>query len=150
MKQIEKLNKFLLSGLNRAKLRGARGVGKSYFLALFTFHLRIKNLHDSTLKRRILYINDPAKYFDNFNEIKNDIAYFMGTDYLEKPELKEELEKAIGVEELYLFMKKLKEMYRAENIRMDLIIDQYNNLESKKNSDSRVYNFFRQLMELFD
>ncbi len=149
--QIQRLNEFMHSDQNRSKVTGSRGVGKSHFLALFILHSRMNILHDSP-NRRIMYINDPALYFQNFSKIKDDIAYFMGSDYLDNEQRRQEFEKALElclVETASKFMDKLIKYYHSEKISCDLVIDQYNNLESNKNKDEFTYKFFKDLINIF-
>ena len=150
LNQIQRLYEAIVSGENCTKVTGSRGTGKSHFLALFTLHLRLKILHESS--QRIMYINDPELYFQNFSKIKDDIALFMANDYTKDEKFRKELENAIllgNVDLAYEFMQRLIKYYSGLNIKYHLVIDQFNNLESKRNKDPLVYNFFNNLMRLF-
>jgi len=107
-------------------------------------------LHDNS--RRIMYINDPELYFQSFKEIEKDIAYFLGTDYLVNPDLRKKLENALkfgNVDTATKFMYEIMEYYIDSNIRCDIVIDQYNNLESNREKDAKVYQFFTNLIRMF-
>ena len=148
---IEQLDRFMQSGTTSSKIIGARGVGKSHFLALFVFHLRFKIISES-LPRRIMYINDPALYFYDFRILKNDIIQFLGNDYLENKELRKQLDEPqlfCCFEKVYDFLFKITQHYLINNIRFDLVIDQFNNLTSSREKRLAIYEFFMKFKDLF-
>ena len=132
---IEGLRASMGSGRNRSKVTGAKGVGKSHFLALFTLRSRVRNLRGLTENQtRILYINDPEVYFGNFQKIRDDIAYFMENYYLENDELRQGLTMAVkfcDCDAVLNFIRALITHYQDLNIKYELVIDQYNNLEKR-------------------
>ena len=132
---IEGLRASMGSGRNRSKVTGAKGVGKSHLLALFTLRSRVRNLRGLTENQtRILYINDPEVYFGNFQKIRDDIAYFMENYYLENDELRQGLTMAVkfcDCDAVLNFIRTLLTFYQDLNIKYELVIDQYNNLEKR-------------------
>lgn len=156
----------ILKERNELFIGGATGLGKSHLFSLLVCYLTKKIISESEIlnfsfeeffqaqKIRVLYINNPQRYFDKlkFEEcIIPDMIYAFGQDYgkIEYPFIKKIFDNTdfSNPKDCSKALKSIVFNYEQINVMPIVGIDQWNIIERFKIGNIRRFQFFQLLIE---